>query len=87
MITLARRLLLLVAGLACCYFIAALPTHGNWRLPFSVLMLALFAYFTLPHWADERRERRADREATQRLQMAAYRHGVWAERDRRAGRA
>lgn len=80
MTTLARRLLLLVAGIATCYSIAAAPTHGNWRLPFAVMMLALFAYFTLPHYLDERLARRAEREASQRLQMAAYRHGVWARR-------
>lgn len=79
-ITVSRRLLLLVAGIAACYLIAALPTEGNWRLPFTVMMLALFAYFTLPHYLDERRARRADREASERLQMAAYRHGVWARR-------
>lgn len=87
MTTLTRRLLLLVAGIATCFFIAAVPTEGGWQPPFGVMMLALFAYFTLPHYLDERRAHRAEREASQRLQMAAYRHGVWAERDRRVGRA
>lgn len=79
-LTHTRRLLAIVAGIACCFFIAAVPTEGSWQPPFVVMMLALFAYFTLPHYLDERRAHRAEREASQRLQMAAYRHGVWARR-------
>lgn len=79
-LTHTRHLLAIVAGIALCFFTAAAPTHGNWQLPLGVMMLALFAYFTLPHYLDERRAHRAEREASQRLQMAAYRHGVWARR-------
>lgn len=71
-----RPLLLLVAGLATCYFIAAVPTQGNWRLPLAVLLLVLGGYF----WADHEHRRR---EAQRRAQMAAYRAQWFASFDRR----
>lgn len=53
----------------------------------AVALIAASAFAWANHEHRRREAHRAEREASQRLQMAAYRHNVWAERDRRVGRA